>query len=361
MKIVFFQDIVSMHFASFFRELSNSNKVYLFVDELITQKRLNQGWEVPDTGTTKIFVNKDSDFTRKFIDENDESYFIFSGLHSVKSSILAFKHTIKKKDRYIGILSEGYKSHDFKTLLRIIRSRLFYLKYGKKIKFIFAIGDIAVKWYVKSGFSEKVVYNWTYFVDNKKSSLIPKTEKNNKFALLFVGELNANKRILNLIDVVKDISDVDLKVVGEGKFTSKVKTYSEIYDNIQYLGILENSLVFEIMKNSDLLILPSKHDGWGAVTNESLLAGTPVLCTNTCGSSVLLDGRIRGESYKWSKKRTRKLILKWKGKDNLEVNRNIIIKWSANLLAENAISYFTDVMHYVSKKTNDLKPKAPWI
>ena len=53
MKIVFFQDIVSMHFASFFRELSNSNEVYLFVDELITQKRLNQGWEVPDTGTYK--------------------------------------------------------------------------------------------------------------------------------------------------------------------------------------------------------------------------------------------------------------------------------------------------------------------
>ena len=132
MKIVFFQDIVSMHFASFFRELSNSNEVYLFVDELITQKRLNQGWEVPDTGTTKIFVNKDSDFTRKFIDENDESYFIFSGLHSVKSSILAFKHTIKKKDRYIGILSEGYKSHDFKTLLRIIRLRFILFEIRKK-------------------------------------------------------------------------------------------------------------------------------------------------------------------------------------------------------------------------------------
>ena len=351
-----------MHFAVFLEQISNNHEVVLFVDESISKFRINQGWKVPKTGKTKIFINKDINFIKGFIDKNQNSYLIFSSIHSIKSCELAFKYAVKKNERLIGIISEGHKSNDLKMPLRIIRSRLFYLKYGKKIKFIFAIGDIAVKWYVKSGFSEKVVYNWTYFVDNKKkSSLIPKTEKNNKFALLFVGELNSNKRILNLIDVVKDISDVDLKVVGEGKFTSKVKTYSEIYDNIQYLGILENSLVFEIMKNSDLLILPSKHDGWGAVTNESLLAGTPVLCTNTCGSSVLLDGRIRGESYKWSKKRTRKLILKWKGKDNLEVNRNIIIKWSANLLAENAISYFTDVMHHVSKKTNDLKPKAPWI
>ena len=114
------------------------------------------------------------------------------------------------------------------------------------------------------------------------------------------------------------------------------------------------------MKNSDLLILPSKLDGWGAVTNESLLAGTPVLCTNTCGSSVLLDGRIRGESYKWSKKRTRKLILKWKGKDNLEVNRNIIIKWSANLSVIRATNYFIDVLKNILKK-NKIEPKAPWI
>ena len=39
---------------------------------------------------------------------------------------------------------------------------------------------------------------------------------------------------------------------------------------------------------ADNLVLPSSHDGWGAVTTEALMVGTPVICSDTCGSSLIV-------------------------------------------------------------------------
>ena len=350
-----------MHFAVFLEQISNNHEVVLFVDESISKFRINQGWKVPKTGKTKIFINKDINFIKGFIDKNQNSYLIFSSIHSIKSCELAFKYAVKKNERLIGIISEGHKSNDLKMPLRIIRSRFFYFKYRKKIKFIFAMGNIGVNWFVNSGFSKKIVYHWSYFVDNKNIlgySRDRKTER--RFSLIFVGQLIARKRILELLDVVKDITDIDINIIGDGILRKKVQEFSDYYENINYLGVLENPVVLKKIKNSDLLILPSKFDGWGAVTNESLQLGTPVLCTDTCGSSVLVDGNIRGESFKWSKEKLRELILKWKVKEDLEYKRNIIIKWSDNLSVIRATNYFIDVLKNILKK-NKIEPKAPWI
>jgi hypothetical protein len=37
------------------------------------------------------------------------------------------------------------------------------------------------------------------------------------------------------------------------------------------------------MAQADCLVLPSIHDGWGAVASESLMVGTPVVCSDACG------------------------------------------------------------------------------
>jgi glycosyltransferase involved in cell wall biosynthesis len=34
-------------------------------------------------------------------------------------------------------------------------------------------------------------------------------------------------------------------------------------------------------------VLPSRFDGWGMLVNESLAAGTPVICTAACGAAAI--------------------------------------------------------------------------
>ena len=38
-----------------------------------------------------------------------------------------------------------------------------------------------------------------------------------------------------------------------------------------------------------MLVLPSLHDGWGAVVSEALIAGTPVICSDACGSAGVVE------------------------------------------------------------------------
>ena len=46
------------------------------------------------------------------------------------------------------------------------------------------------------------------------------------------------------------------------------------------------------MAAADVLVLPSRFDGWGAVVNEALMVGTPVICSDRCGASdVIENGR----------------------------------------------------------------------
>jgi glycosyltransferase involved in cell wall biosynthesis len=39
------------------------------------------------------------------------------------------------------------------------------------------------------------------------------------------------------------------------------------------------------MAQADCLVLPSRHDGWGAVVSEALLVGTPAVCSDACGAA----------------------------------------------------------------------------
>ena len=41
-------------------------------------------------------------------------------------------------------------------------------------------------------------------------------------------------------------------------------------------------------------MLPSRFDGWGAVVNEALMVGTPVICSDRCGASDLIENGRNG-------------------------------------------------------------------
>lgn len=43
-----------------------------------------------------------------------------------------------------------------------------------------------------------------------------------------------------------------------------------------------------IMENHDILILPSLHDGWGAVVNEAITMGLYIITSDKCGAKALI-------------------------------------------------------------------------
>ena len=59
--------------------------------------------------------------------------------------------------------------------------------------------------------------------------------------------------------------------------------------NFKQVGIVKETELVSFYNQADIFILPSLADGWGMVTNQALACGLPVIVSDMCGSSDLVD------------------------------------------------------------------------
>jgi glycosyltransferase involved in cell wall biosynthesis len=117
-----------------------------------------------------------------------------------------------------------------------------------------------------------------------------------KNILLFVGRLVEVKNLNFLIEVfstyVSNNKDAVLVLIGDGdKKAELVKLVKELKmeQNILFAGRFENEELYAWYNIADYFILPSTSETFGAVVNESLIAGVPVICSNLAGASSLIN------------------------------------------------------------------------
>ena len=89
---------------------------------------------------------------------------------------------------------------------------------------------------------------------------------------------------------------LEIGIVGEGEQRTELERMSRnAIANIHFEGSIPMEEVPAVMAQYDILVLPSLHDGWGAVVNEALTLGLYVICSDHCGAKMLLkpdNGRV---------------------------------------------------------------------
>ncbi len=143
-------------------------------------------------------------------------------------------------------------------------------------------------------------------------------------------------------------------IIGDGPLQNECIKLSKLNPKIELLGRLPNNVAKAKMAEYDYLVLPSLYDGWGAVVNEALSAGTRVLCSNACGASILIDGETRGCSF--NNENAVKTITAWSKKGRLsESDRNTIRKWALqHISGEAAADYFVKII-------SGQRVEPPWL
>lgn len=115
----------------------------------------------------------------------------------------------------------------------------------------------------------------------------------NKSVILYVGRLEKVKNIDFLIDCFIDanIANCVLVLVGAGSkrvsLEKRVREETNV-NKVIFTGRLEGKELLSWYLIADLFILPSTYEPFGAVTNEALLAGCYVLCSENAGASTLI-------------------------------------------------------------------------
>jgi len=371
MRIVFWQNILSLQQSAYIRALSNNKncRVLLVVQEEVPMWRKNMGWSVPDFGNTEVIIHPDKkEISQILTNAENDSVHIFSGINAyplVKDAFLqSLQYNITR-----GILSESPDWRGIKGVVRLGLGKLNAFKFQKKVDFVLAIGSLMVDWFQKSGFVKNKIYPFGYFVEKinlNKNDLNQHNECiNNKFRLIFIGQLIKRKGIDILLKSLSCLEETNwyLDVIGDGQDRDYFEALSEklkLTECVKIHGALPNEDVRKLLDLMDLLVLPSRMEGWGVVVNEALMSGVPVVCSDACGAADLIKDSFRGDIFKTESVSDLRRILAHRilqGKKTPELSSKIET-WSKTIEGETAANYLLDIIKSVLEGGG--KPVPPW-
>ncbi len=123
-----------------------------------------------------------------------------------------------------------------------------------------------------------------------------KYDLNGKKVILYVGRLVAIKNLSSFLLAVENLKeDCVIVIIGSGQEEISLKQQAEkINKRILFTGRLDGDELRAWYNISDIFILLSIKEPFGAVTNEALLAGNYVVVSEKAGSSCLVEEKTNG-------------------------------------------------------------------
>ncbi|WP_229821613.1 glycosyltransferase family 4 protein [Photobacterium aphoticum] len=108
------------------------------------------------------------------------------------------------------------------------------------------------------------------------------------FDFSFIGTIDDNKKIIEFINIANNYNKKQLNIVIAGYCIREKefkKAIEESIHKIKFLGTVNKQKVFDIFNQSRFSLNLSTYESFGLSITESMLVGTPVVATNTDGST----------------------------------------------------------------------------
>lgn len=288
------------------------------------EQRSKQGWVQPNFDGLEIVKLKRGFFglcqgVRLLLNSPSRSVHCFSGFWGVRRYFmlmifaqLSGRRTLVMQEPYaetsFGYLTDGRrKINRLKLFLRPLLYKLAARICGFAIRRnrlqVLAISPRARTQLCAAGFPAEIIYPWAYFVPKLMCGQLGKSAfpalPEEKIRLIFVGTLLKIKGIGLLVKAFKlahiENPDILMDVFGHGDAGA---FEFETVNGIRFLGAIPFGTTQSVIRNYDILILPSLHDGWGVVVNEALLQGLGVIASTDVGASCVVIAKNAGTTFK---------------------------------------------------------------
>ena len=315
MRIVFWQNCMSPHQIPYIVHLLDDERVdevVLVAGETVSGARKAMGWNVIEfqgLDRCKVYIRPHDQIIESLLERRQaDSYHLFSGIRADEFVFQCLRKSLSYSLKR-GIITERPNTYDFKRdienarpyWLHRIRFFLQDRKYARHIQYVFAMGNEAVSYFQSLG-QKWSVFPFCYCTASGAETNVP-FQDDRLPQYLYCGSLSSWKSPLTIVRAISRMDVAALgtvKMIGEGPLHRKLeKQVKDLHltEKVSLLGTKPQTEVPMYMRQSDIFILPSVYDGWGAVVNEALQAGCYVLCSDACGASDLLKDNRLGKVF----------------------------------------------------------------
>ena len=102
--------------------------------------------------------------------------------------------------------------------------------------------------------------------------------------ILFMSRIHPKKGLEMLIEAMTQTTKLKLKIAGEGEpeYTESLKVLvsnKSLNDRIDFVGAVYGDEKWKLIREADVVVLPSYSENFGLIVAEALASGTPVLTT----------------------------------------------------------------------------------
>jgi glycosyltransferase involved in cell wall biosynthesis len=116
------------------------------------------------------------------------------------------------------------------------------------------------------------------------------SQLNNDYLMCMIGSLTEQKNHLFMLDVIKLLPDkFKLVLLGEGPLRKLIEMKNKelnLEKRVIMMGFQKD--VASIIKACDLVVIPSKWEGFGLIAVEAMACGKPVICNDVPGLSEVV-------------------------------------------------------------------------
>lgn len=296
-RIVFWQPIVSPHQYDFLEALSVAVpcEVILAAESPLPVERVLQGWRhAPHERVRVVDISSVEGFAELAAHRGADSLHVFSGFFSHQIVWRAFRLLSTSSARF-AILSEAPEQGPWTGWLKRARGRLLVRRWGSRVDFVLAMGDVGRCFFEAIGFPEEKVGVFGYYLAVPAEPWpAAEASADGVFRFVAAGQLIRRKGFDLLLAALAGLEGMPWRcdLYGNGPLRNELRRAAErlqIADRIGFHDTLPNEAIRRAIAGSDCCVVPSRHDGWGMVVNEALIAGTPVICSDGCGAAAMID------------------------------------------------------------------------
>lgn len=362
MHLFFWQNIISPHQAPFIRELAErGHDVVVVTTEEMSGDRRRLGWNAPSLGRVQIILGPAlSQVDRLVSNSSHDTIHIIAG---ARGTPLGRKAALacRKSGRSMGIVTEAPDARGIGGGLRWLKYAFERITLGANFDFLMAMGETGVSWFKGCGYPGGKIFPFGYVTERLSDA--PRARQSGRFRFLFVGRLISLKGLDLLVEALTTVARSELLIIGDGPEKSRLQELVQregLEDRIHWLGQMEGAAVQAHIGAADVLVLPSRKDGWGAVINESLMVGTPVICSTACGAADLIQQPWLGTVFRKNDSSSLAAAMShWSKQGNIsEQQRTRIRDWSKCIEAPVMAGYVEEILRHVYQHAS--RPGVPW-